>query len=122
MENKSTIQKQFSAFLFHLLNVEKVCTQAEIGDAVEYTQASISAISLGKMKGSEDKRRAIARYFGKTYEEFLQIGQSIIDGTFNSIQSPPQPPTPPQLRKTDIETQANKDHQELVGGFIHNVH
>lgn len=121
MKKNNEIRKPFAAFLDHLLNVEKKCTQVELGAAVGYVQASVSALALGKVNGSESKRRAISEYFGYSYDEFLKKGQSIIDGTFHGIQPIHQDaPTqaPPQRRKTDIEIQADKTHERLVGRFV----
>jgi len=55
-------------------------TQKELAWEVGYSNAnSISAVLAERTGGTEVKRRAIAEFFGCDYEEFLAIGQHILN-------------------------------------------
>jgi len=69
----------FSSALDFFLKVSGV-TQKELASEVGYrNRNSISAILLERTSGVEEKRRAIAEYFGCDYEEFLAIGQHLLN-------------------------------------------
>lgn len=103
--------KPFAAALYQMIQVERRCSQKQLADTVGYKQASISALMLEKTEGVEKKRRKIAEFFGFQYEEFLSIGQKIIDKQEEllTISEP--------TAVADIVDEARKRHQIVIEGF-----
>lgn len=80
MKKEKRFNTPFAAALEKMLSMSGV-TQEEVARAVGYTnQNSISAIIKERTDGSEEKRRAIANYFGYLYDDFLAVGKKIIAG------------------------------------------
>jgi len=132
MGKKVIHRDPLSAAMDYFMRMRSVTTDT-LGIAIGYSSGNmITAIRHERSCGTEPKRRAIAKYFEKSYDEFLEIGQSIINDTFTSIQIPSGQisitATPPEIIIRDAPEQCQKcggdilnrkleKHQELVGGF-----
>jgi transcriptional regulator with XRE-family HTH domain len=75
--------KPFSIALGYLIANGKGVTQTKVAHAIGISQPYISDLIKGDRSGSEATRRDIADFFGIDYEEFLNIGNRIINGVQN---------------------------------------
>lgn len=128
---KEDMENALSKALSELLRRTKGATQIKVGKHAGISQPYVSDLKNGDRDGGIELWEKISEYFGMAYDDFYNFGKKIIEieSETNSIQVPiPQikftgtPPeiitgSPPQRRKTDIETQTDKNHQELVGRF-----
>lgn len=69
----------FSAALSYYLD-KKWGTAAALARTIDKSSGYVSTLGSGKKKGDEEVRRTIARYFGYAYDDFLDLGQWILDG------------------------------------------
>jgi transcriptional regulator with XRE-family HTH domain len=107
----------FSKALIHFIETGKNVTQTKISKTTGIKQGMISGMKTGKRKGTEDSRRSIAAFFNKTYEEFLEIGQKLIDSENKAIISSTD--SPPTLQTTVSERPiVLTEHQKMVKRFI----
>ena len=117
VENKKKFKTPFAAATTYFIKITGINNEI-LGNAVGYKKGKmIDAIRNGRSEGTEPKRRAIAAYFNQTYEDFLKIGQSIIDGSFNFL--PPLQSSTIHAPISDLANKKIEKHQELVGGFEH---
>lgn len=78
MKRQAKIKTPFAAALNRLLTIGST-TQEDVAQAVGYAnQKSVSALITERTAGSEDKRRAIAKYFGFSLDDFLELGDRIL--------------------------------------------
>jgi transcriptional regulator with XRE-family HTH domain len=83
----SYMEKRRSAFskaLRYFIENGKNITQAKIAKHTGIKQGMISGMKTGKRWGTEESRRAIAAFFNKPYEEFLTVGEQLLE-TENSL-------------------------------------
>lgn len=107
----------FSKALIHFIETGKNVTQTKISKTTGIKQGMISGMKAGKRKGTEDGRRAIAAFFNKTYEEFLEIGQKLIDSENKAILSSTDSPS--TLQTTVSKKSVNSsEYQKMVRRFI----
>jgi transcriptional regulator with XRE-family HTH domain len=121
MDNR---REAFSRALRYFIENGKNITQTRISKATGIKQGMISGMKTGKRYGTEESRREIAAFFGKPYEEFLQIGERLIDaeskaglsGTAPTASE--QPPATPHRRATDTGNMVTlSEHQIMVTRF-----
>jgi transcriptional regulator with XRE-family HTH domain len=77
---KRTYTDPLVAAMAHFMRLEDL-TQDEMAKAIGYKNRNMISAMLGeRTPGAEPKRRAIAKHFGYGYDEFLNVGQKIING------------------------------------------
>lgn len=69
-----TIKTPFSVALSYCLEQMGYGSQSKVARKLKISQPLINALKQGKSTGSEEKRRAIANYFGYDYDTFIKIG------------------------------------------------
>lgn len=100
----------FSRALRYFIENGKNITQTRISKATGIKQGMISGMKNGTRRGTEESRRAIADYFGKPYEEFLDIGQRLLDGESAIVLAPSE--KPPDNNITTLT-----EHQNILKYF-----
>ena len=116
----------FGAALGRCLEDNQV-TQTQLARIVNVGQSMISGMKKGDRHGSETSRRAIARYFGFSLDEFLDYGEAIINaqpvapkGSINvTVPTTTQPDTRPACGRDNVFKldKITEEHQKLVAGF-----
>jgi transcriptional regulator with XRE-family HTH domain len=100
----------FSRALQHFIKAGKNITQTKIAAKTGIKQGMVSGMKTGKRWGTEENRRAIADYFNKSYDEFLDIGQALLDAE-NSIIKNDKPADSPNIHRL------NDIHEDVIKMF-----
>lgn len=74
------IYEKFRAALLRLIESEGRGAQARVAREANIAPSYVNDIVKGRKDGPEDKRRSIAKAFGLTYENMLDIGALVLDG------------------------------------------
>lgn len=70
----------FAKALSHVMNSRKWGTGAKCAKKIRISSGYLSELKVGKKEGGEKHRRAIAEYWGYPYDDFLALGQHLLDG------------------------------------------
>jgi len=85
-------REAFRRALIYFIENGKNITQAKLSSGTGIKQSMISGMKTGKRWGTEESRRAIADFFGRSYEDFLAFGSQLIDAeNALALQSLPDP-------------------------------
>jgi transcriptional regulator with XRE-family HTH domain len=108
----------FHRALRYFIDNGKNITQTRISKATGIKQGMISGMKTGKRYGTEDNRRKVADFFRKPYDEFIEIGQRLIDAENKAGLSTPADTSPVQRRSTDTGNMVElSEHQVMVTRF-----
>lgn len=91
------------AFRFFLENTKGV-TQDKVSKKTGIKQGMISGMKTGKRYGTEDGRRLVAEYFGKTYDEFVDVGEALLEAERKATLSVSTPPISCRANPSNLES------------------
>jgi len=112
----------FSAALDRLIRIHGA-NNDDVGKDAGYKDGKmVDHMRHERSLGTEPKRRAIAKHFGYGYDEFLDIGEQIIAGTFNAAGITLPRPTITSTATVTPPTQPNvtnisNKHQGVIEKF-----
>jgi hypothetical protein len=120
---KRHITDPFAYALDHYMLIERK-TNDEVGLAVGYINGNmISAIRLGKTNGSESRRRAIAKLFGFSLDDFIKEGSRLMALQRcipeNNNNDPPGPDPPIVLSEHQKKVEKFKD--KVWGEYVNTI-
>lgn len=81
-------KEKFSAALSWMIGNKKI-TQKELANNCGMSPSSVTDYKTGRREGDEDTRKKIAKYLGCDYQDFLSLGQWILDGNKPEEWTPP---------------------------------